>query len=132
MIILGVVGGHSQGNANTFIGRLFKYFIRSYNFVLSLNTRNCQNTKTSFLGTFTLHLCTKYHENGEKEFIPQSERSRLTQPLLRHTVWGNKEVQQPPPPQEGTWPSLMPSHPLTPPPSSYFYAVCAHIVSFLF
>lgn len=58
---------------------------------------------------------------GKKAFIPQPERARLIQPLLRHME--GTEIQQPLPPREGTWPPLMPSHPLTPPPSSYFYAV---------
>lgn len=67
---------------------------------------------------------------GKKAFIPQPERARLIQPLLRHME--GTEIQQPLPPREGTWPPLMPSHPLSHPHPPHISMLCAHIVSFLF
>lgn len=90
MNILGAVGGHSQGNANIIIWRLF-VIARTHTIVWILNPWNCQGKSPPFSGTFVQYLYPKYHNKQVRAFIPQPLRGGLQHPLLRHAFWGGKQ-----------------------------------------
>lgn len=98
-------------------------------------------TLTFFSGTFVLHLYSNHHKKQEKKKKKKALFLNLQgQGCYIHysdkSFWGTKRfsslstTRRKVASSDAVPTMRLPS--LTPPPSSYFYAVCAHIVSFLF